>query len=156
MTHMSGERKSPRRMRPAALFGGVLAAALVAGCGKGDDPDRKVGITGRVTLAGVPLIRGEIVFIPDEERGSKRIDCPMGNIAPDGTYTVELRGEGGAAMGSYKVMVMATRNPVEIRPDWVPVWIVHPKYTQRHTTDLRVEVVENPAPGAYDFDLSPP
>ena len=54
------------------------------------------------------------------------------------------------------VMVMATKNPVEVRMDWVPIWIVHPKYTQRHTTDLKVEVVDNPAPGAYDFDLSPP
>jgi hypothetical protein len=36
----------------------------------------------------------------------------------------------------------------------MPRWAVHAKYTSEQTTDLQIEVVDKPAPGAYDLELT--
>lgn len=126
---------------------------LLAGCGGGDKP---VPVAGRVTMGGNPLTKGHVVLVPDPDRGNDRLDWPMSEIRPDGTYAVGLRGEAGAVPGAYKVLVMSSKNKEEQRVDWVPIWAVHPRYTKPETTDLRIEVVPAPAPGAYDFEVAPP
>lgn len=131
----------------------VLALAfLVAGC-SGERLIPLHPVAGRVTFAGKPVPKGEIVFVPDAEKGNTLLQFGIGKLNPDGTYTAQTLQKPGVQPGWYKVMVLATENEPKESPAWVPIWIVPVKYTKPETTDLRVEVVLNPAAGAYDFTL---
>ena len=60
-------------------------------------------------------------------------------------------------MGWYKVLVFADANslidPNSSRPP-IPKWMMHEKYTGAETTPLSVEVVEKPAAGVYDLNVT--
>lgn len=146
------------RTRGAAL----LAAALAAGCG-GPPPEKFVAVSGRVTVGGKALGTGQIGFIPDEAQGNAHPEYPMGLLQPDGAYTLATNDKGGVRPGWYKVVVWAWAEPLPAAPVFdangqpkLPRSLAAAKYSKKETTDLRVEVVEAPAPGAYNFDLSPP
>ena len=79
--------------------------------------------------------------------------------AASGKYTLVTNGRKGAPPGWYKVAVTATA-PAELDTKRgpshhpVPKSLLPAKYGQAKTTDLLIEVVEHPAPGAYDLKLS--
>jgi len=98
-----------RRIDPAEAFaarGHVARAAILAfaallaiGCGS-----RGLGkVTGKVTVGGVPVAGGTIMFYPAEGSGA------VGAVGQDGVYTLTTHKPGdGATIGSHKVAIHAT------------------------------------------------
>ena len=120
-----------------------------------------VPVVGTVKVQGKPLTLGWITFYPDEARGNTSARLPLVEITTDGTYELTTNGKPGAPPGFYKVVIAATRDVIPVRPprtqDGKPAplnWLTHEKYTKPQSTDLLIEVVENPAPGAYDLEVS--
>jgi hypothetical protein len=79
---------------------GALLVVLIAGCGKRDYAgDRRLPVSGKVTVDGEPLEFGLISFLPQGEggrvsggpikNGSYSVEEPMGPTA--GKYRVEIR-----------------------------------------------------------------
>jgi hypothetical protein len=133
---------------PAPRVLGVVcawAALAAAGCGG----PRHVPVSGTATVEGKPLAGLVISFNPDPARGNDaRVSC-VGRIGADGKFSL-ISDDGfkvtkGARLGWYKVTVSA---PDDGR---LPV---HKKYTDFRQTDLSVEVVAEPAPGAYELKFS--
>ncbi len=122
---------------------------FTVGCAKPEVPMHPVA--GRVMFDGKPLHKGDIVFVPDADKGNPHLQFGMGKIGTDGSYVAQTFKKEGIQEGWYKVMVLATENEPEAHLGWVPIWIVPAKYTKPETTTLSVEVVANPAPGSYDI-----
>src|SRR5262249_38077153 len=96
---------------------------------------------------------------PDAAKGNSAPFEPAGTVNKQGKYTLSTNGRKGAPPGWYKVTVTAVA-PAE--PDAKPGRSHHPlprsllpaKFGHANTHDLSVEVVANPAPGAYDLKLT--
>jgi hypothetical protein len=147
--------RSPRL--PAAA---VLLALWAAGCGDAG-VGRTLPVAGQVTLDGGPLTAAStvILFKPDPAKGNASPFEPAGTVDDRGNYTLATKGKKGAPPGWYKVIVTAS----EPRADAVkgrrqqrpaPKSLVPARYGQAETTPVLIEVVENPASGAYDLKLT--
>jgi hypothetical protein len=139
----------PGRLLAAGLC--IWGSLLLAGCGG----IKRVPVEGRVMLGGEPLKGGAVCFAPDAAKGNDaRVVTCMGRVGPDGKYKLAtIAGQAsqtghGAPTGWYKVWIM-TDVPGQSKPI-----VVDKQYTSVDTTPLSVEVVESPAPGAYDFTLT--
>lgn len=130
----------------------VGLVVMLAGCGKAPVP--LYPVSGKIMYEGKPLPKGTVCFIPDSTKGNLHPQFGISTIAPDGTYTAKTYTNEGVQPGWYRVKVLATENEPQPSPNWVPIWIVPEKYTTAETP-LEVEVVPEPAPGAYDFTLEP-
>ncbi len=150
-------------MRNRGLFTAALVIALLAvGCGGGDSGLGKIlAVSGKVTLDDRPLTAEStmVLFKPDAAKGNTSPFEPAGTVDPRGSYTLVTKGRKGAPPGWYRVVVTATepgndkpKGPRHRRP--VPRSLLPSKYGQASTTDLVIEVVENPRPGAYDLKLN--
>jgi len=122
-----------------------LLVCLLAGCGG----PRVVPVSGTATVDGKPLAGFVLTFTPDAEKGHEaRVDC-SGRIGGDGKYSLRtddgFNTYHGAPPGWYKVTIWSPDDKT------IPV---NKKYTDIKTTDLAVEVVANPKPGAYDFKFT--
>jgi hypothetical protein len=136
------------------LAGSVLLGPL-GGCG--GQGERFLPVAGKVSLDGKPLTVGTVSFRPDGSRGNASKHVPTGAIDAQGNYELITVKEKGAPRGWYKVVVFAdanSLNPKTAAQPLPPRWLMNIKYTDDKTTDLVVEVVENPATGAYDLKLS--
>jgi hypothetical protein len=142
----------PRTICPLAL----ALLGLLAGCNR--DP-AGVGTTypvaGKVTVAGAPLRSGSVSFRPDSSRGNNTPHEPAGAIGPDGAYRLFTAGKEGAPPGWYYVAVTAVEpaDPSGPDPYRPPRSLIAARYGKAETSGLAVEVVADPAPGAYDFRL---
>ncbi|HYT90418.1 MAG TPA: hypothetical protein VEL76_17060 [Gemmataceae bacterium] len=126
------------------------------GCG-GNEGEKFVPVIGKVTLDGQPLTVGAVSFRPDAARGNTSMHVPSGDIDRQGNYELVTVGKKGAPPGWYKVLVFADANtlPTGIAASpKPPQWMMNVKYTDPKTTDLSIEVVENPAAERYDLKLS--
>jgi hypothetical protein len=138
----------------------VAAACLLAvGCGDDSEVGRTLPVTGSVTLDGTPLTESStvILFKPDAARGNTSLFEPAGTVDSQGVYRLTTKGKKGAPPGWYKVVVTAIdsragRDASHHRP--AAKSLVAAAYGQAATTPLAVEVVEDPAFGAYDLKLS--
>jgi hypothetical protein len=134
----------------------TLSLVSLAGCGGGL---KRVPVSGTVMLDGRPLDGGLLYFNPDASKGNTaRVSCA--SRVRGGQYDIQTAGivsadsGPGAPPGWYKVTLRANvpgQPPVfpgqpEIRVD--------PKYLDVAKTPLSVEVVESPAPGAYDLKMT--
>ena len=139
----------PTRRRTLVLALVCACATLpLGGCGG----VKRVPVSGAVTLDGLPLQGGVLLFHPDAARGNtNRASCtgPVKN----GRYTLVTSGVTrsetgeGAPLGWYKVtLINDLPGMAEIK--------VHSKYLNPETTPLEVEIVEDPRPGAYDLALT--
>lgn len=81
----------------------LFLAVSVSGCG---GADKLEAVSGRVLFRGAPLAGGTIVFAPDPHRGG---DGPIavGEIGPDGRYSLRTGAETGVAAGWHRVTVAA-------------------------------------------------
>jgi hypothetical protein len=140
----------------AFLFG-----CLASGCGDDSGVGRTVPVAGRVTIDNAPLTAKStvVLFKPDASKGNTSPFEPVGTVDADGNYTLKTKGKNGAPLGWYKVVVTAyegspehPKSPRQHRP--VAKSLVPAKYGQEKTSDLSIEVVENPTPGAYDLKLT--
>jgi hypothetical protein len=84
-----------------ALLEVCLLVVAVPGCGGAGDGIVRQAISGRVSLDGKPLDRGQLTLIPIQAGPTAG-----GNIA-DGVFTIN-RSEGPSA-GKYRVMIVAIR-----------------------------------------------
>src|SRR5207249_10252014 len=127
---------------PRGLAALCLGAALVLpGCGG----PKHVPVVGMATTVdGKPLAGFVISFNSDPAKGNNaRVAC-MGRIGADGQYAL-ISDDGfkvtkGALLGWYKVTLSSPDDNV------IPA---NKKYTDFRKTDLSVEVVAEPQPGAY-------
>ncbi|HVC95101.1 MAG TPA: hypothetical protein VND64_15500 [Pirellulales bacterium] len=154
--------------REPALLGFALAALAAYGCGDRSGVGSTHAVSGKVTLDGQPLSvkTTVILFKPDAAKGNKTPFSPAGGVDQEGTYRLSTQGKKGAPPGWYRVIVTAHEGAVEHpkqaqggadgarsrRPTARAV--VPAKYGREESSDLLIEVVENPAPGAYDLRLT--
>jgi hypothetical protein len=137
-----------RRAAVAGLFG--LATLLFCSCSDNNSGlGRVFPVSGSVTEAGKALTKGNVTFHPVDKAGY----LPAGTIDEQGKYTLTTRGAVGAPAGKYKVVVsvQVPSNPKD--PYSVPKSLIHAKYGKPETTDLVVEVKDNPTSGDYDLNL---
>lgn len=138
----------------------LLAGVLTLGCGDDSGVGPTFPVAGKVTLQDAPFTAKNtiIMFKPDVSRGNSSPFTPTGTVDVDGNYTLKTKRKNGAPPGWYKVVVTARdETPPEHprTPKHRPVVksLLPARYGQDKTTDLSIEVVENPAPGAYDLKL---
>jgi hypothetical protein len=144
------------RLSPLALLAGIL----MLGCGDNSGVGPTFPVAGKVTLQNAPFSAKHtvIMFKPDASRGNSSLFTPSGTVDADGNYTLKTKGKNGAPPGWYKVVVSARdETPPEHpkTPKHRPVVksLLPARYGQEKTTDLSIEVVENPATGTYDLKL---
>lgn len=133
----------------------LLAIPLIAGCSS-PPGELLYPVAGRVTYAGKPLTTGSVTLVPDTVKGNKSDHRPTGTIGADGRYTIYSPvGRLGAPPGWYKVAVRAHEPALDTggAHPGLPKYIIPQRYAGNETTPLAVEVLEKPAPGAYDLVL---
>src|SRR5262245_11287099 len=135
----------------------LVAGLLLAGCAKepGDEGQR-VPVSGKVTFqGGKPLPRGTVIFTPDGAKGNASQHEPRGPVNADGTYKLSTTARlDGVHPGWYLVTIVAQEPYDEKKSDWDPPWLINRKYASRQTSGLAVEVIENPDPSRYDFQVT--
>ncbi len=161
MRTMSNLRTACASRRPLALAALLLAVAAL-GCGDSSGVGRTVPVSGRVTFNNEPVTAKTtvVLFKPDASRGNTSPFEPSGTVDADGRYTLTTNGKKGAPPGWYRVVVTARgegapvhpKGPGQHRP--VAVSLLPARYGQPQTSGLSVEVVDDPAPGAYDLKLT--
>lgn len=129
------------------IAAGCLAALLaLAGCSQ----YTYVPVSGKVTLQNnKPVTIGSVVFVPDKDNTLRVM--ATGKINPDGTFELNTEGRSGVPIGSYIACVRAPMRKVGGRdPPPLPFSM---KYFDANESPFKIEVVANPAPGAYDLVL---
>jgi hypothetical protein len=138
-----------------------VVALGVLGCGDDSGVGKTVPVSGRITLDGKPLTATTTVVLFKFEvarQGPKTVE-PTGTVDGRGNYTLFTAGKKGAPPGRYKVIVTATEVHADGGGPGAPNHRPRPKslvpaqYGQVATTPIAIEVVEAPAPGAYDLVL---
>jgi hypothetical protein len=127
-----------------------------------------VGITypvsGAITLNGKQLPESatvSVLFKPDTAKGNTSPFEPVGIVDENGQFTVKTNGKEGAPPGWYKVVVSAfsgqPKHSTTVHDKRAVVKSLLPaRYGTASTSKLALEVVENPAPAAYDLKLTDP
>jgi hypothetical protein len=138
---------------PWAVAWLVVPVALL-GCGRAEGV-KTVPVAGRITVDGQPLTveNATVLFKPDASHGNTSALEPAGTVDERGNYTLFTGARQGAPPGTYRVLVAAAER--RARPFTPARVLVHPRYGRVETSGLTVEVVENPAAGAYDLQLTP-
>jgi|GEM_PF-1808549 len=136
----------------------ALSIAFVSGCSTGA---KRVPAGGTVELDGQPVNGGILMFEPDFSKGNNaRVSCssPIRN----GRYELQTAGVErsdsgpGIPLGWYKVSVRANRPGVPPTFPGQPVLDIDAKYLDPEKTPISIEIVENPAPNAYDVKFTKP
>ena len=141
--------RRPWRLISMFLFG--FLGATLAGCGQGAG---LVPVTGKVTVDGKPLGTGSVTFHPDTAKGNTAPQLAAGEIDAQGNYKLVSGAREGAPPGWYKVTVTAQEPADAKNPYAPPKSIVNPRFGDVQTSGLTVQVVGNPAPGAYDLSVT--
>jgi hypothetical protein len=139
---LSAWKVSPRwRALPTLL----LIVLFLSGCGG------RVAVSGKVTVGDKPLTNGNIVFVPDRDKGNTSLAEPRGTIDDQGHYELSTDGKKGAPPGWYKVCVVSAVDAIpDIRKPTKTQSPIDERYATAARTDLSVEV---PA-GPFDFKLA--
>lgn len=122
----------------------VVALAAVAGCGP-HDADR-VEVRGRVSLRGVPLTGGAVVFTPDVERGTPD-EMAVARIHSDGTYRLLTEDGRDLAPGWYRVSISGPR-----AAKGLPALTVPDRYCDPRRSGIERKVKAGQS-NIFDFDL---
>jgi hypothetical protein len=145
------------------LFRALLLVCLASGCSDSSGVGRTFPVAGKITFGNEPLTAKNTVVLlkPDAAKGNTSPFEPTGTVDEVGNYTVRTKGKQGAPPGWYKVVVTARdesppEHPKSGGQSHRPVAhsLVPARYGQEKTSGLSLEVVENPAPGAYDLKLT--
>jgi hypothetical protein len=130
------------------------------GCADESGVGKTFPVTGTITLDGQPLVAKTtvVLFKPDADKGNASAFDPTGTVDGQGQYTLLTKGKKGAPPGWYKIAVTAHEGRSEhpkgtLRHRPVARAVIPGRYGQPETSDLSIEVVENPSPGAYDLKL---
>jgi hypothetical protein len=129
--------------------------SVLAGCGllatAGCSRQRPiVPVAGKVTLNGVPVSGGQVLLAADPSNDPPIKVIPEGTTGPDGSYELSTAGRKGAPVGLYRAVVMGGESPSKKGPSGgVPTVYMLPD-----KSPLKLDVVANPEPGAYDLKLT--
>ena len=143
------------------LRGALVSLVLLAAACDRSGVGRTYAVRGKITLDNQPLVAETtiVLFKPDASKGNASRFEPIGTVDEAGNYTLSTNGKNGAPPGWYRVTVAAReghpehpKGPQRRRP--VARSLLPAKYGSAEATDLVVEVVSNPAPGAYDLKLA--
>lgn len=127
----------------------ALGLVLIAGCGGGGPP--RVPVAGQVTLDGASFSGGILHFVPDTAKGNKHRVAGIGPVQ-SGKYNLRALAVTASEMGMgiptgwYKAYLETTISGQDLK--------IAPKFTTETLTPISIEVVENPAPGAYDIKFT--
>jgi hypothetical protein len=140
----------------------LLAVLPVLGCGDTSGVGQTFPVSGKVTFNDKPLTAKTtmVLFKPDASKGNTSSFEPAGTVDADGNYKLLTQGKTGAPPGWYQVVVTARDDAAPVHPNGpkqhrpVAKSLLPSKYGQPQTSGLAIEVVEKPAPGAYDLKLS--
>ena len=150
-----------RKLRGVLPLPSVLLAVTITvggGCGSTTAPtERLVPVSGSITLDGKPLAGAVIMFWPDSTKGNQTTSQPYAEADSQGRYQLVL-GIGkdkheGSPLGWYRVIAEAWDLPKGKSSNSPPKLLSPQVYADPRKSPLRVEVVEAPAPGAYDLQL---
>jgi hypothetical protein len=108
-------------------------------------------VQGKVSIDGKPMPCGAVVFVPDVASGNANGASAQAPIGKDGSYELITNGQKGAALGKYRVVIYLESPGGPPPPKGLTIAA---KYANAATTDLWIEVVETPSPGAYDLKIS--
>jgi hypothetical protein len=129
-----------------------LALAGLAGCG--EKGPHLAPVVGKVSLVnGTPVVYGHVILHPDLSRGNNSLEMSQGTIR-DGVYTIMTGAREGAPPGKYKVSIEAAKE-VDPNNPYFTEWLADEKYVNPDRSGLTLDVVEEAAPGTYDFKLNP-
>jgi hypothetical protein len=109
-------------------------------------------VKGKVSLDGVMLKAGSVGFFPVDPEGAPAVEA-SGKIKEDGTYELSSRGKPGALLGRYKVTIVLQTKVEPNRAGDVRS-LVPKKYTNKETTPLKMDVIEEPEDGKYDLKMT--
>ncbi len=135
---------------------GAVALVTLAGCAKAP---RRVPASGSIELDGQPMKGGVIFLSPDTEKGNTARVSNSGKIQ-NGRFEIETAGierndaGRGVPVGWYKVFVRVNTPGERPKYPGLPEIDVDPMYLFPEKTPLAIEIVENPAPGAYDIKVT--
>lgn len=139
------------RPRGGRLLLAVVCALAPAGMTGCTGEFKRVPVTGAATLDGKPFTGGVLNFAPDAAKGNAhRVAC----VSPvrDGKFgvmTSAVHGKdsgSGAPVGWYKVYLNTEFSGTDLK--------IHPRFLDPHTSPILIEVVDAPAPGAYDITFT--
>jgi hypothetical protein len=139
------------RLKTTIGAGGLLACALLAGCGPG--VEGRYPVCGKVTYNGEPIANGSIVFVPADPDAGGMIRA--GGTITDGQY--EIPAKYGAYPGSHQVEIVWLKpTGRKITADDPPVQldervnVIPAKYNKQ--TELVVEIKREE--NVFDFALA--
>jgi hypothetical protein len=146
--------RCPRGTLSFLVLGACGLALAAAGCADRSGVGNTVPVVGKITVEGQPVKAGTVSFRPDKSKGNPTPHEPAGVIDEQGNYKLFTAKKEGAPPGWYRVAIMAGE-PVSVgNISGQARWFANPKYAGVDSSGLAVEVVEQPAPGAYDFQLT--
>ena len=130
---------------------GMLALAVMTGCGEQIDKKPTAPVKGVVTYQGKPLETGEVIFFPDSGE-----QIAHGKIQSDGSFQLTTYDEGdGAFPGTHKVSIISERDmegvsaedpEASLEPSYIPT-----KYNMQKTSGLTAVVKDGD--NEINFDL---
>lgn len=121
----------------------VVGLLLLAGCGSSS-----ATVSGKVTLDGKPLTKGNIAFY-----GGGAAALATGSIDSSGNYTLLTGTDRGLTPGSYQVTIVANDiiEPTNELTPLMPKLITPAKYSNASTSGLTAEV--KAGSNTHNFDL---
>jgi hypothetical protein len=133
------------------LTASLSALLFAAGCNK-EQSEKLLIVSGKIaTVDGRPVTTGNVTFYPDSSKANSTPHQPMGVLDAEGKYELVVPGgKKGAPAGWYKVVVYAVDDPQPGKPN---KYLVNKDYADVGTTTLKIEVIEKPEPGRYDWKL---
>jgi hypothetical protein len=145
-----------KSFRALVFLATISACVAIVGCKGPGDAGNRVPVIGKVTFPdGKPLARGTVIFTPDSAKANASQHEPRGPIDAEGTYKLATAPRlEGVQPGWYIVTIVAQEPYDESKSSWDPPWIINRKYGNRQSSGLAVEVIANPEPGRYDFQVS--
>lgn len=151
-----------RLRRYIVILSALALVTLSQGCSDDAGVGRTFPVSGKLTLDNQPVTAKTtiVLFKPDASKGNTSPFEPTGTVDAEGNYKLTTRGKNGAPPGWYKVIVTARDDASPVHPNApkqhrpVAKSLLPPKYGRPETTQLLIEVVESPAPGAYDLKMS--
>lgn len=154
-----------RFSKTVLLVGVVFVACALVGCGRGYEGETRSAVKGKVTLDGLPLVSGAIVFLPPEGNSSSMRTAS--GIIENGMYSIDE--SHGPNQGTYQVLITGYEQAMpasasgsededEEESDDGPdpdeqsqgPQIVPAKYND--ATELQVEI--KPGPNEHNFPLT--
>lgn len=144
-------------MYQVTLFAFLIGCLGCTSAGNSASMERTVPVSGKIALDGKPLKNATIMFWPLKEKGNESTSQPYAEADAQGNYQLIL-GVGddkrdGSPLGWYRVVVEAFEAP-KAGLDIPPRLLSPEKYADPLSSPLVVEVVENPAPRAYELNLT--